>query len=333
MAELYAEKRAQILILREEGYSQRQIGTKMNVSRGAVRRSIQRYDLDKSFKSKKRSGRPKVTTVQTDRLIHRLSCARPFAPTSEIRSQLPPYAPVSTSTISRRLRHDFSLHSRRPAIKPRLSLKNVKDRLLFCNKYKNWEPTDWHRVIFSDECKIQQFSPNVIRVWRPDGTRFDPKYTVKNVKHSPSVMVWSSMSYDGVGNLCFVPAGTTIRSTEYIDILSQHLLPIETGKIFQHDGATCHTAKVVKEFISLNNMEVLCPWPGNSPDISPIENCWSELKKKVSNLNPTSINDLKIKINQVWRNDISPDYCKHLIDSMPNRIAAVIKAKGQITKY
>ena len=33
------------------------------------------------------------------------------------------------------------------------------------------------------------------------------------------------------------------------------------------------------------------------------------------------------------KNDISPDYCKHLIDSMPNRIAEVIKAKGQITKY
>jgi hypothetical protein len=36
---------------------------------------------------------------------------------------------------------------------------------------------------------------------------------------------------------------------------------------------------------------------------------------------------------QVWVSDLTPEYLKKLSDSLPNRLKAVIAAKGDTTKY
>jgi len=38
-----------------------------------------------------------------------------------------------------------------------------------------------------------------------------------------------------------------------------------------HDGAPCHKCGSVTEFMEEYGIETL-PWPGNSPDMNPIEN-------------------------------------------------------------
>ena len=43
------------------------------------------------------------------------------------------------------------LVSRRAAKKPLLSRKNIRDRLIFCRRYRDWTAEDWGKVIFSDE--------------------------------------------------------------------------------------------------------------------------------------------------------------------------------------
>ena len=57
------------------------------------------------------------------------------------------------------------------------------------------------------------------------------------------------------------------------------------------------------------------------------------MKKKIAFLNPTSYDDLIEKIKIVWVWHINPQYCEDLADSMPQRIAAVIAAKGYHTEY
>uniref|UniRef100_A0A4W4G5F6 BTB domain-containing protein n=1 Tax=Electrophorus electricus TaxID=8005 RepID=A0A4W4G5F6_ELEEL len=47
--------------------------------------------------------------------------------------------------------------SRRAAKKPLLSKKNIKDRLTFCRKYRDWTAEDWGKVIFSDEAPFRLF--------------------------------------------------------------------------------------------------------------------------------------------------------------------------------
>jgi transposase len=41
--------------------------------------------------------------------------------------------------------------------------------------------------------------------------------------------------------------------------------------------------KTVKKFIQENKIGML-NWPGNSPDMNPIENLWSMLKKRVGKM-------------------------------------------------
>ena len=89
-----------------------------------------------------------------------------------------------------------------------------------------------------------------------------------------------------------------------------------------------HQTKAVKEWLAQNNIELLFPWPENSPDLNPIENCWLLLKRKVAATNPTSLKELKKAIVSVWVEEISFAHCEKLCLSMRTRIANVIANKG-----
>ena len=61
--------------------------------------------------------------------------------------------------------------------------------------------------------------------------------------------------------------------------------------------------------------------------MNPIENLWTIMKQKVAQLNPTSEQTLIDAIKRVWITDITPDYCARLVNSMPDRIKAVLANK------
>ncbi|CAH1988583.1 unnamed protein product [Acanthoscelides obtectus] len=85
-------------------------------------------------------------------------------------------------------------------------------------------------------------------------------------------MVWGSMSPKGVGKLHFIDGN--VDTNKYLEILEDSLIPVmeeclTSGQdfVFQQDGAACQ-----------NNVPLL-EWVSSSPDLSPIETLWHEMKK------------------------------------------------------
>ncbi|GFT20865.1 transposable element Tcb1 transposase [Trichonephila clavipes] len=87
-------------------------------------------------------------------------------------------------------------------------------------------------------------------------------------------MVWGCMSSHGVGRLHILSG--TVNALDYIEILQNKLLLFARDRfgnlswIFQDDNAPCHRAKVVQKWLkdhTVNRMN----WPGQSPDLNPIE--------------------------------------------------------------
>jgi len=336
--ELSVGVRAQVMLLHQMGHSHRQIASQLDISYGGVYRCISRSKdaTVTEYKSRKRSGRPRVTSATTDNSIIIMSKRSPRASSAKIQSQLPPENRPGKRTIRRRL-FDSGLKSCRPAKKPLLSKKNIRDRLVFCRKYRNWSADEWENVYFSDESTFTQFYAFSRHVRRPAGKRNDPKYCTSAVKQCAKLMVWGAFSgKSGRGGIWFMPQGETINAAVYKSILEEKLLrfrEIHGIEYFQHDGAPCHMAKSVSKWLKDKNFNIIGPWPGSSPDLNPIENLWVQMKRKVAANNPTSLQDLKDIVRKVWIAETPLEYCKTLARSMPRRIADVLAAKGHHTKY
>ncbi len=192
------------------------------------------------------------------------------------------------------------------------------------------------KVLFSDESKFCiSFGNQGPRVWRKSGEAQNPCCLKSSVKFPQSVMIWAAMSSAGVGPLCFLKS--TVNAAIYQEILEHFMLPSadklygDADFIFQQDLAPAHTAKGTKSWFNDHGVTVL-DWPANSPDLNPIENLWSIVKRKMRDTRPNNADDMKAAIKETWAS-IPPQQCHKLITSMPRRIEAVIKAKGAPTKY
>lgn len=194
--------------------------------------------------------------------------------------------------------------------------------------------------MWSDETKINRFgSDGRIWVWKKSQEKLSKRLVKPTVKFGGgSLMIWGCMTAHGVGYMCRIDGG--MDGELYRNILDDYVL--ETAHyydmdprdfIYQQDNDPKHTAKLTKQWFKDNNVELL-EWPAQSPDLNPIEHLWDELERRLNSYEavPTSIHALWERVEVEWEK-ISKEVCVNLIDSMPRRVAAVLKAKGGYTKY
>jgi transposase len=285
---------------------------------------------------KKGSGRPRKVTKSVLKSIKRQITKYPYMSAGQLRATVPDVAALSDRSVQRALQKDLKMPSRVAALKPLLALKMKKKRLAFCRKYKHWTAADWEKVMYSDESTFRVIRATRTLVRRPVGSnRYSSQFTVKTVKHPDSVMVWGCFSAAGRGGLYFLPRNTTMNAERYEKVLQDHLLPfmdIHRTTHFLQDGAPCHASKRIKSFLEDKPFEVI-DWPGNSPDLNPIENCWNYLKQNLKDKDTGSVDKLIAAIKMLWVKGLPRDYLKKLSDSMPRRIQKVLAVKGDATSY
>jgi len=287
------------------------------------------------------AGRPsKLSTTAQHSIIQQITtgkAANAVEATKHINSIIP--NPVSSQTVRNLLKKNaFKAVTKKK--KPLLKPVHRKKRLAFALKHQNWTVDDWKRVIWSDETKINRIGSDGKQwVWKKVGEGLIEREVQGTVKFGGgNIMVWGCMGWNGVGQLAEVEG--RMNADQYVDILKNHLLPSmeESGisledLIFQQDNDPKHTSHKAKTFMEDNDISVL-DWPPQSPDINPIEHLWEHIKTKLHQY-PTQAKgvwEIWERVVEVW-NGIKPEVCQNLIESMPRRLEAVIKAKGGNTKY
>ena len=85
----------------------------------------------------------------------------------------------------------------------------------------------------------------------------------------------------------------------------------------------------------LNQQEFqVMDWPGNSPDLNPIENVWAEMKRKLKKDHMITSLPLLIRaIKMMWVRDLPPKYFKKLAESMPRRLQKCLANNGHASGY
>ena len=73
-------------------------------------------------------------------------------------------------------------------------------------------------------------------------------------------------------------------------------------------------------------------WPGNSPDLNPIENTFAYMKRLLQDQDCSSRASLIRNFENIWR-DLGQDYFRKLCDSMPTRIRMCLEKNGGSIKY
>jgi transposase len=224
--------------------------------------------------------------------------------------------------------------------RPFLSARHRRERLDWALTHQHWTVEDWRKVVYSDESKINRFGSDGDRTtWKMKGEGLSDRLVEGTLKFGGcSLMVWGCMMWEGVGNL--VKIDGKMDTDLYQQIMEDDLLgsldwydksPREI--IFQQDGDPKHRCLVCRGWYQDHAIDLL-PWPAQSADLAPIEHLWSHLKKKLKEYDHPAggILELWERVEKEW-NKIQSGVVQNLIESMPKRVAAVIKAKGGYTKY
>lgn len=337
---LTSEQVAQAVTLIDQGLTQREVAILLNVPRSSMQYALKRYQETRSYTRRPGSGGVRCTSVRDDRFIVLEILRNRFLTAVEIRRRLQIIRGINVSerTVRRRM-EEVNLKARRPARGPELLRQHRVARLRFAREHADWTYEQWARVLFTDECRIALRAPDGReRVWRRRGERFLPITTSQTVSyHGGSIMIWGGLSSEARTELVIVD--NRLNAARYVEeILQDHVQPYSgfighDQFILMHDNARPHVARCVEEYLQEVGIQKL-EWPARSPDLNPIEHIWDMLKRKIKagSHPPQTLNELRNAALAAWEGIPQVDI-KNIIQSLPDRMQAVIRARGGNTRY
>lgn len=329
-----------IVSLHKAGHSVSDIAENTGISVTSVRRWVSRISNsggENLPRKKVPTGRPRKTYSRTLNIIKRDVEKVPSISARQLKENNSALlGQVSLRTVQRRVHDDLRFKHFVARPKPLLTDVHKEKRLQFCNKYLATDVEKWKGVLWSDEAKFTVTSSRKQRVYRRLGSDpYDPKFTHNSAKYPDSLMVWGCFSYCGAGKLVVLPKNTSMNQNNYLELLCDNLpecFEVCRAHTFMQDNAPCHRAKSVTTWLQDCCVDFIEDWPANSPDLNPIENLWSIIKRKLCDHNTSTLPRLEAVLQQLWA-EISLSTLQSLVESVPLRLQECIRRKGMPTKY
>jgi transposase len=308
-----------------------------------IKTTIRRESLRNDNVTRKRSGMPRrLSDEQRDYLYDIITHTNPHATNHDLCAEVD-YT-VKERTIQRLVRElgrKKWLQRRRPDITP----EHAKQRLEWAARYKH---IDWTRVVWSDECTVER-GAGVRPVWtflRPSEQLQQGDVKCVRTGQSKKKMFWAAFRGEERTGLVALDgdpesARGGVTGRVIVEVYKAFLPTIvRPGDIFMHDGASVHTAHIVRAILREMGVIVMI-WPPYSPDLNPIENLWAIMKAEIYKLYPElefardsddTLARLIEAAKEAWH-EIEERVLYNLSISMHKRIEAVEKAEGWYTKY
>ena len=240
-----------------------------------------------------------------------------------------PLLPVSVSTVQRDLR-SVGLVSRRRPRGPKRVVGDEKRRVVFAASLLRKGKKMVERIAFTDAKYYDSNCHGNTREWCVKGDQ--PSSMVKDT-WAPRVHVWGFIAKD-VKFLVRIPSHkpTAASYKRYCLIpLVKHLSKCPGGVpdvVVQHDGDTAYGTEECIRYLAGKGLESLEGWPARSPDLSPIENMWAIVSKRVDAYGPLDVEGLWGFVERAW-DDIPMSTVNALVLSFHGRLKKCVAGGGR----
>ena len=271
---------------------------------------------------KKRSGRPKKITEETEHNIIQTVKANPEgASTKKLAARIG----VSRRSITRllnlkgykyqgiKINYDYTEDER-------------TNRVDFCRRMLADEGKLIYRTFFSDEMGIELNQAYKNKAWQIPTEKIRKKLSAENVK----LDCWGAISAHGATSLEIYKKG--MKGDRYRQIIERHKVEMENlypdGEFyFLQDSHPTH--RMNEDWIVEQQQMRLIKLPKRSPDLNIIENLWPALKERVAIDAPTSEKELKESLLSNWELLTRPERMQSFFEGLHWRYMECVGKGGQ----
>lgn len=215
------EKKWSIVALNREHRTPSYIAENLGICRGTVYKYIKKFEETGKLDVLPRSGRPPVSTNREDNMLYRMVRK---SPTKSLNQLVSDWGVGSRQTISKRL-IEKGLLSHKMVEKPVLTKKSQQSRLEWCKERASWNFDKWSTVAFSDESNFTLMNRKTsVFCRRYKHEKYENQFLKRKMQGGAgSIGVWGVFNFFGMGPI--QAYSNRMNSANYIDILSEHLIP------------------------------------------------------------------------------------------------------------